>query len=101
VKLDAYKSCSFSEKRQVLETFWRARPAQSTKVASAATQYGPWAVALLVIIMLELVVLLIATVSLGYPAGWFALIPGALAAFGLVKAVERSRALGTPTEQAA
>ncbi len=101
MKLDAYKSCSFSEKRQVLETFWRARPAESTKVASAATQYGPWAVVLLIVIVLELVVVLVASVSLGYLAGWFALIPVALAAFGLVKAVERSRALGAPTQQAA
>lgn len=93
MKLDAYRSCSFSEKREVLETFWRSRPAGSAKVERAATEYGPWAVALLVIIMLELIVLLVVTISLGYLAGWIVLVPGLLAGFGLVKAVDRSRNL--------
>jgi hypothetical protein len=93
MELDAYRSCSFAEKRQVLSVFWRSEPAPTSKIDAAAVQYGPWAVGFLIVIVLELLVLLLITVLAGHPAGWLALLPGALALFGLWRAIGRTRTL--------
>ena len=93
MSLNAYQACSFSEKRQVLSVFWQSKPSPSDKVERAAAQYGPWAVGLLAVIVLELLILLIVLVAMGHPVGWIAVVPGALAMFGLWRAVVRSRAL--------
>lgn len=49
-----YRSCSWGEKRQVLDAFWRTASPSSEKINIAAREYGPYAVAALVIIAVEL-----------------------------------------------
>jgi hypothetical protein len=64
VRLDVYKDCSRAEKRQVLETFWRrGHPRPTERVATAARQYGPWAVLCLAILALELVPIIALSVA--------------------------------------
>ena len=55
MKLDVYRSCSWREKRLVLETFWHRGRLGTEKVTEAAAQYGPWAVIALVVLAVELV----------------------------------------------
>jgi len=57
VTLDAYRSCSRDERRQVLGTFWRDESAPSPRVSEAAAEYGPPAIACLVVVLLELVLI--------------------------------------------
>lgn len=83
MKLDVYRSCSFSEKREVLGTFWRGQAPASEKIAHGAEQYGPWALLALIVIALELVALLVFVVVHGHPAGWFLLLPGLLVGWGI------------------
>jgi hypothetical protein len=93
VDLDAYRSCSFGEKRQVLSVFWRSEATDSPKIQRAAAQYGPWAVGFLFVIVVELAVLLVALVATGHLVGWVVVIPGAIALFGGWRALVRSRVL--------
>lgn len=53
VNLDVYRSCSWSEKRQVLEVFWRRDVAASDRITIAALQYGPWALLCCVVLAIE------------------------------------------------
>jgi hypothetical protein len=53
VELDVYRSCSRSEKRQVLEVFWRRNTVATERTVQAALQYGPWAVLCCVVLALE------------------------------------------------
>jgi len=55
VKLDVYRSCSRSEKREVLHVYWHRDVEASSRIALAAQQYGPWAILCLVVLALELV----------------------------------------------
>jgi len=57
MKLDVYRSCSWKEKRQVLESFWRRGVEVPERIEVAAGQYGPWAVLCLAIVAVELVAL--------------------------------------------
>jgi len=57
MKLDVYRSCSWAEKRQVLEAFWRRGTGTPERIRAAACQYGPWAVLCLAIVAVELVAL--------------------------------------------
>ena len=53
VKLDVYRSCSWSEKRRVLEVFWRRDVVASERITDAALQYGPWALLCCVVLAVE------------------------------------------------
>jgi uncharacterized membrane protein YcjF (UPF0283 family) len=53
VELDVYRSCSRSEKRQVLEVFWHRDAVATERILLAAIQYGPWAVLCCVVLALE------------------------------------------------
>lgn len=54
VSLDVYRSCSFREKRDVLDAFWRRGGSFTPKIMVAALQYGPYAFWSLVVVALEL-----------------------------------------------
>ncbi|HEY5303225.1 MAG TPA: hypothetical protein VIJ86_04130 [Acidimicrobiales bacterium] len=55
--LATYKSCSLSEKRAVLRTFWSGSTDESNKVNGAAREYAPYALILVAVITFELVVI--------------------------------------------
>jgi hypothetical protein len=63
VKLDVYRSCSWKEKRDVLNVFWRTNVEASSRIVEAAVQYGYYAVISLIVVMLELAVILIVALS--------------------------------------
>lgn len=72
MKLDVYRSCSFREKREVLDAFWRTKGASSPRIEEAARQYGPYAVVSLVVIALELAVVLAVSIDRGLAIAWIA-----------------------------
>jgi hypothetical protein len=63
VLLDVYRSCSRSEKRQVLDVFWRRDVVASERITDAALQYGPWALLCCVVLAVEPIPVL--AISLG------------------------------------
>jgi hypothetical protein len=93
MKLDVYRSCSRHEKRQVLETFWHAHVESSTRIRDAAVQYGPYAVACLVAVAAELVVVIVASAHRALVISWIAVVVEAVVVLSLWWAVVRSRAL--------
>jgi hypothetical protein len=59
VKVDVYRSCTWHEKRDVLNVFWRTNVDASSRIGTAAVQYGYYAVICLVVVMLELALILV------------------------------------------
>lgn len=72
MKLDVYRSCSRQEKREVLEAFWRTKSRPSGRIHEAAYQYGPYAVICLVAVALELLFVILISVSRDAVVGGFA-----------------------------
>jgi hypothetical protein len=66
VNIDVYRSCSWREKREVLEVFWRSDVEASTRLREAAQQYGYYAVICLGVVILEVALILV--VALGHNA---------------------------------
>jgi hypothetical protein len=93
MKLDVYRSCSRHEKRQVLEAFWHSHVESSVRIRDAAIQYGPYAVACLVAVAAELVVVIIASAHRAVVISWIAVLVEVVVVFSLWWAVVRSRAL--------
>ena len=58
VRLDVYRGCSSQEKREILDVFWRTDRVTSGRIHLAALQYGPYAAASLVVIVLELILVI-------------------------------------------
>jgi len=73
VGLATYQSCTFTEKRSVLRTFWSQHEAESEKVIQAAREYGPYAFVMVAIITLELVVLSVALLAANSEWAWLAM----------------------------
>jgi hypothetical protein len=63
VKIDVYRSCSWREKRDVLNVFWRTNVEATSRIVEAAVQYGYYAVICLVVVMLEIAVIFAATIE--------------------------------------
>jgi hypothetical protein len=93
MKLDVYRSCSRHEKRQVLEAFWHSHVESSARIRDAAIQYGPYAVACLVAVAAELVVVIVASAHRAFVISWIAVVVEAAVVLSLWWAVVRSRAL--------
>lgn len=70
--LATYNSCSFSEKRAVLRTFWSGHPHDSEKINRAAREYGPYALWLIVIITVELALIAALLVTRASTWSWLA-----------------------------
>jgi hypothetical protein len=94
MKLDVYRSCSWKEKRQVLETFWRSTGDPSPKIVEAAKQYGPPAVLCLIIMAIEMVIVTTVGLVRGYVWGWAALVVSVLVLLSLWWAIMRNWSLG-------
>ncbi len=54
VGLTTYRRCTFSEKRAVLRVFWSRRACDNDTVNEAAREYGPYALAMVGVIAVEL-----------------------------------------------
>lgn len=81
--LATYRSCSFAEKRAVLRSFWAIRPDDSDKVNRAASEYGPYAFALVAVIAGELAVISVALLVAGTAWAWLGVTATLLAALCL------------------
>jgi hypothetical protein len=63
VKIDVYRGCSFKEKRDVLNVFWRTNVETTSQIREAAVQYGFYAVICLVVLVLEVTLLLVVALN--------------------------------------
>jgi hypothetical protein len=59
VSIETYRSCSWREKRDVLNVFWRTNVEASSRLVEAAVQYGYYTVICLVVIMVEIALILV------------------------------------------
>ncbi len=96
MRLDVYRSCTWREKRQVLEAFWSSHVESTGRIHEAAAQYGPYAVASLAIVAVELVVVFIAALTRVAVVSWIALAVEVVVIPSLWWAVVRSRSLKQP-----
>lgn len=98
MRLDAYRRCTWREKRGVLDVFWRRRAVASETVLRAAYEYGWWAVVALTVIALELglVVALLAARSSGW--GWWAGLAAVANGLALYRSVVRLREVEVAVE---
>jgi len=92
-RLDVYRSCSRSEKREVLEAFWRSNDHASARINAAAIQYGPLAILSLVVVILELALIVTMTLANGYAWGWLAVAFEIVVVASLGRSLVRWRAL--------
>jgi len=58
MNVDVYRSCSWREKRDVLNVFWSTNVEASSRIVEASVQYGYYAIISLVVVMLELALIL-------------------------------------------
>jgi membrane protein YdbS with pleckstrin-like domain len=58
VKIDVYRSCTWREKRDVLNVFWRTNVEGSSRIIEASVQYGYYAIICLVVVMVEVAFIL-------------------------------------------
>jgi hypothetical protein len=93
VKLDVYLSCSFKEKREVLDAFWRSKVNPSERINQAAIQYGPWAIICIAVVVVELALLIAVLSGHASPWVWAAVVTEAAVVVSLWWALVRYRAL--------
>jgi hypothetical protein len=72
VNIDVYRGCTFKEKRDVLNVFWRSNVLSTTRIGEAAVQYGYYAVICLVVVMLELALIMAVALNHGSFVAWLA-----------------------------
>jgi len=77
----------------VLEAFWHSHVQSSTRIRAAAVQYGPYAVACLIAVAAELVVVIVASAHRAFVISWIAVVVEVAVMLSLWWAVVRSRAL--------
>ncbi|HSN03005.1 MAG TPA: hypothetical protein VLS91_05935 [Acidimicrobiales bacterium] len=90
--LTTYRSCTFSEKREVLRAFWSRRVAESDKVNRAAREYGPYALLMVSVILAELALISVVLFSVASTWAWPALAATVLAGASTLRARECRRA---------
>ncbi len=61
--VDVYRSCTWREKREVLNVFWRSNVDATSRIVEASVQYGYYAVICLVVVMLEIALILVVGVD--------------------------------------
>lgn len=79
VGLAAYRHCTFREKREVLAVFWSRRAPASDTVAAAAREYGPYALAMVIVIAVELATIAVVLVAKHNAWSWPAVVLTGLA----------------------
>ncbi len=65
MNLDVYRGCSFKEKREVLNAFWRSGVESTPRINEAAVQYGYYTLICLGVIACELALILAVAVGHG------------------------------------
>ena len=63
MNIDVYRNCTFKEKRDVLNVFWRTNVESTTRIGEAAVQYGYYAVICLAVVMLEVALILVVALN--------------------------------------
>ena len=58
MKVDVYRSCTWREKRDVLNVFWRTNVEATSRIIEAAVQYGYYAVICLFVVIVEVALIL-------------------------------------------
>ncbi len=91
--LTTYRDCSFSEKRRVLRVFWSRRADESDKIHQAAREYGPYALAMVYVITLELAVIAAALFAAASPWSWVVAVATLLSGVAVLITRDRRRAL--------
>jgi hypothetical protein len=91
--LDVYRSCSRSEKREVLEVFWRRDVVASERITDAALQYGPWALLCCVVLAVEPIPVLALSVGRSDALAWAAALVEAVVLLSLWWAAVRCTSL--------
>jgi hypothetical protein len=95
MNLDVYRGCSFKEKRDVLNAFWRSGVEATPRITEAAVQYGYYTVILLGVIVVELALILVVAVSHGSIVAWFTALGELFVLWSTWWAVKRYRTLKT------
>jgi hypothetical protein len=72
VNIDVYRGCTFKEKRDVLNVFWRGNVEATTRIREAAVQYGYYALICLAVVMLELALILVVALNHSSFVAWLA-----------------------------
>ena len=63
MNIDVYRGCTWKEKRDVLNVFWRRNVETTTRLGQAAVQYGYYALICLAVVIVELAVILVVVIS--------------------------------------
>jgi hypothetical protein len=93
VRLDVYRSCSRSEKREVLEVFWRRDVAAPERITDAALEYGPWALLCCVVLAAEPIPVLALSIGRADALVWTAVVIEAILLVAVWWAAVRCTAL--------
>jgi hypothetical protein len=93
MQLTNYRRCSWREKREVLELFWRSTTPSPSPILTAAREYGPYAIVAHLIIVSELVLFIVIGLARHSSLVWFSVTAEALVVAALVRAIQRQRLL--------
>jgi len=93
VNLEVYRSCSWREKREVLNAFWRSGVDAPHKIAQAALEYGRYCVVCMYVVAIELALIAVAGIVRGSYLGWTAVVVEAFVGYWTWWSVVRLRAL--------
>ena len=72
MNIDVYRGCTWKEKRDVLNVFWRRNVETTTRIGEAAVQYGYYAIICLAVVILELALILAVAIDHGSFVWWIA-----------------------------
>jgi hypothetical protein len=95
MNLDVYRGCSFGEKRDVLNAFWRSGVETTPRIMEAAVQYGYYTVICLAVIMAELALILAVAINHGSFVMWLTALGELFVVWSTWWAVKRYRTLKT------
>jgi hypothetical protein len=95
MNLDVYRGCSFKEKRDVLNAFWRSGVDTTPRITEAAVQYGYYTLICLGVIVAELALILAVAISHGSFVEWLSALGELFVLWSTWWAVKRYRTLKT------
>lgn len=95
MNLDVYRGCSFKEKREVLNTFWRSGVESTPRITQAAVQYGYYTLICLGVIVAELALILGVAINRGSFVEWLTALGELLVIWSSWWALKRYRTLKT------
>ena len=63
MNIKVYRGCSFKEKRDVLNVFWRTNVDTTARIGEAAVEYGYYAIICMVVVILEVALILVVALN--------------------------------------